>query len=292
MRRSKITGKLAEKGYADAPRGLVLVFGLTLAALLLTAAQPTAALARIHLTFDKGIPTNVRTAITRGITEAEHFYKDNFGITLHKDLEIVVAQDRASFAKALQRLCNESEEQAKKHAASSGGTTCAGGIAIPMSKNLDRMFFVAIHELTHKYQGQESPGSRQRDIMWLMEGGATATAGYIADKCGVESLPDLYKEYLGRLRGKKNPPLKDLRTNKGHNAAREKYPGDVVYPKESLAALELARRKGPKSLYQYFLNLKKDKDSAKVFEMTFGVKLDRFEQEFEKWLAKQLSGGK
>jgi len=248
------------------------------------------AASKIILTFEPGVPDNVNVIVTRGVKEAERFYKDNFGITLPKDLEIVVVPNQAAFAKALQRLCAESPEEAKKHAASSGGTTCPGGIAIPLSKNLDRMFFVAIHELSHKYQGAVSPpGGRERELFWLLEGGATATAGYIADHCGVESLPDLYKEYLGRLRGRRVPPLRDLRTSKGHNAAREKYVGDVVYPKESLAALELARRKGVKSLYNYFLNLKKDKDSGEVFEMTFGIKLDKFEQEFEQWLEKQLA---
>ncbi|MHB8066569.1 MAG: hypothetical protein ACYDIC_01570 [Desulfobaccales bacterium] len=53
----------------------------------------------------------------------------------------------------------------------------------------------------------------------------------------------LNKEYLGELKGKRHAPLRDLRTLKGHNQARDKYPGGV-YNTETLAALELARRKG------------------------------------------------
>lgn len=288
MEKTKSTSIFYAINYSTFQRGIFSFISLTLTVLFLMATPPTAAAAKISLTFEPGVPNNVKVTITQGIREAEHFYKDNFGVTLQKDCEIVVVPNKDVFAKALQRVCRESEEKAKNHAARSGGTNCPGGIIIPVSKSMGRMFFVAIHELTHRYQGQINPGNRERDIMWLMEGGATATAGYIADKCGVESLPDLYKEYLGRLRGKQTPPLQDLRTSTGHNAARENYIGDVVYPKESLAALELARLKGAKSLYNYFLNLKKDKDSAKVFEMTFGIKPDKFEQEFEEWLKRQL----
>ena len=258
-----------------------LLISLVLAGFIMMVAPLMEASAKVSLIFEPGVPDKVNVTITRGIKEAERFYKDSFGITLPKDLEIVVVPDKAAYANALQRMCKKNEEQAVKEAARSGGTTCSGGIVIPVSKNMDRMFFVAIHELTHKYQGAVSPGNRERDIMWLMEGGATATAGYIADRCGVETLQELWNEYLDKIRSKQVPPLRDLRTFKGHNAAREKYPGDVVYPKESLAALELARRKGGNSLYHYFLNLKKDNDSAKVFEMTFGTKLDAFERDFE-----------
>ena len=262
---------------------------LIIVALLMTTTFPNAVDAKIILTFEPGVPDNVKVTIRQGIQQAEHFYKDNFGVTLQKDLEIVLALDKASYTKVLQRVCKYSQETAEKKAATSGGISCCCGIAIPVTKHLDTMFFVAIHELTHKYQGQASPGNRAQDIMWLMEGGATATAGYIADKYGVESLSDLYKEYLGRQKGKRITPLRDLRSSKGHNMAREKYPGGPVYAKESLAALELAKRKGVKSLYNFFLNLKKDKDSTRVFEMTFGIKLDTYEKEFEKELEKMLN---
>ncbi len=291
MKWTKNTSQFSAVGHSNSPRYLFRFITLIIGALILIAAPSTVAAAKISLIFEPGVPANVKVTIRQGIKEAVRFYNDNFRVTLPKELKIVVAADHDSFVRALQRICNESEEEAKKHAARSGGTTCSGGIVIPLSKNLDRMFLVAIHELTHKYQGAVSPpGGRDRDIKWLQEGGAGATACHIADRCAVKSLQDSYKEILGKLRGKRVPTLKDLRTSAGHNAAvaaKEKYPGDVVYSKEILAALELARRKGVNSLFNYFINLKKDRDSTRVFEMTFGIKLDKFEQEFEQWLKRQ-----
>jgi len=292
MRRNKMTLSFGAKSYVETPRGksLFLSICFSITTLLLAAALPAAAVAGIRLTIDEGVPDNIRTTFKRGVTEGERFYKDNFGVTLKKDVEIVLAKDKDSFAKALLRLgCDKTIEQAKKHAAKAGGSTCPKGIAMAQSKNLDFLIGVTMHELTHKYQFQEAPDDRSGDIWWLVEGGATATGCYIKDKIGVLSLQNSYKDYLGELKGKRHPLLKDVRKHGDHNKAyQDKYPGGT-YNTETLAALELARRKGITSLYQYFLNLKKNKDSAKVFEMTFGIKLDRFEKEFESWLTQQLA---
>jgi hypothetical protein len=247
------------------------------------AAQP-------HLEFLPGVSENARTTITRGIEQTELFFSDRFGVTLPKRLNIVVAPNQAVFAKILERLCRYGSSEAAEYAKMDAGVTCPGGIALNGGmQDLQTLFFVACHELVHKYQGAVSPGDRERDIYWLLEGTATAVAAYMADITRVESMQESREEYLGRFRkASGRPSLKELRSSTGHNTARKDYGGQITYTVETWAALELAWRKGIQSTYNYFLNLKRNKDSARVFEMTFGTRLDTFEKEFEQDLGRAL----
>ena len=59
--------------------------------------------AKVSLIFEPGVPDKVNVTITRGIKEAERFYKDSFGITLPKDLEGSLCQRLAAYVQEERR---------------------------------------------------------------------------------------------------------------------------------------------------------------------------------------------
>jgi hypothetical protein len=272
----------------------LLVHLLTIALVIAPAFLPVPVeAAKIGLFFTEGVTLEDRATARKAIDATVKYFETNYQLGLNCDVRIVLAKDNPAYASALTRHCVISTKEVKETADTAAGVACAKEgaekiiIKVANRSNAD-LIEVVCHEIVHKFQKQESVSSYD-NIMWLCEGVARVIAASVAESLGLGPVRlDRQITCLKTIRAKsKFPSLTVLHSTKEWEATGEKYDLTITYCTAELAVFELAKRKGYKSIFQYFLFLK-HYNNAQAFEMAFGMKLSEYENFFNRLLGLML----
>jgi hypothetical protein len=250
--------------------------------------------AEIGLSFTEGVTTEDKDTARKALAETMKYFETNYQLSLKYPLQIILVGRNKDFANALTRHCVISTEEAKELDKYVGGFSCAkDGVEKVLMRMANRpkaqWIRLQCHEIVHKFERQEALAGSHNGIMWLCEGVADVIGAFVAESCGAGPVRlDRQNTCLKGIRAaKKFPSLTSLHSTKEWAAAGKKYGLGYEYITAELAVFELAKLKGDKSLFQYFINLKRY-NNAQAFEMAFGMKLSDYEKYFDQLLAEKM----
>jgi len=251
-----------------------------------------AALAQTGIKIDAkpGVSSTHFKYITIAINNITRFFSDNYKIALQKRMRIIIAPDNKTYEEVLLKDFGYPPATAQKDARLTAGKAREGKVEYLLlikarpSDPVPWIIELACHEIVHWYQFQVAGLKKVHEVKWIEEGCANVIAFQIVGTMTDKTL-DKYRQERSKVLKKAAslPSLKDLHSPKDWNAATDKYGGNVVYSKATLAALELSRRQGGNSIFNYFLKLQQQ-TPIQAFEQAFGLELHKFESEMDQKL--------
>jgi len=260
---------------------LFLISGLAL--LLCLPQTASSATSTIKVDAKAGVSSTHVKYATLAINDIVRFFSDNYHLGLHKKLRILLVPDDKEYAKVLARDFGYTQADAAKMSRTTGGMARDGNMeyifAAKAKQNspMDAFMHAACHEMVHWYQ-YAAGGNKSAQVKWLLEGTADVIGYNIVEAHLHGTLEKYRKRSLNVIRkAAAIPTLRELYSRKDWLAAMDRYGGNVIYSKAGLAVSELVQRQGLKSIFNYFLNLKKF-TPAVAFERTFGMNLQNFER--------------
>ncbi len=129
------------------------------------------------------------------------------------------------------------------------------------------------HELTHHYQKQLINSTD--NLLWLQEGMAEVTAGYVLDESG-QTVSQVIK--ISQLHLPADLKLSKLRSEADWLQAVSQYGAEAVYSYSTIAVRELIAQKSYWSLIEFHNELNSTKDIEKSFKKVFLIELEDFEK--------------
>jgi len=237
--------------------------------------------ARVDVIVEHGVDKEVEDQARTAVTAIFDFFHNTYGLSLDKDIKIVLTPDKLNYKDAIKQLYGASDAAAGVQSEITAGVQSRGTIIINAGsiKNNQKQLFVLCHEIVHHFQGQECP-NRYGAIRWLTEGVANAIAAHILMTAGVKGGDDFQKEWLQVLQKARGwPNLEKLHTQRDWYAAMQSFNPNVTYSTASLAVLNLVQWRGYQPLFAYFQNLKQA-GPEDAFYQAFGAKIEDFEKQF------------
>ena len=245
----------------------------------------------------EGQPDDAMMKDVREATDAfNRTMEQVMGIRLQRNVKVYVGGTEADYQKVLEREFNLPPEEAKTIADISGGwtggkkaVTAINGKAGVMNSSSDRISTTA-HELFHQVQYELSDGNDtdEQALFWLEEGSADYVGADLAARLGGKSMQkwilDVKAELMGAPRTVSPQSLQ-------HNTLeqRKALMGKDLhsYQMSDLMTWYLltTRAKGHEGekLAQYFRQLKEVKQGEAAFQNTFGISLEDFLRQFDRW---------
>lgn len=222
--------------------------------------------------------------------------EQTMGIRLQRNVKVYVGGTEADYQQILEREFNLAPEEAKAIADISGGwtggkkaITAINGKAGVMNSSSDRISTTA-HELFHQVQYELSDGNDtdEQALFWLEEGSADYVGADLAARLGGKSMQKWILDVKAELMG---APHVVSPENLQHSTLeqRKALMGKDLhsYQMSDLMTWYLltTRAKGHEGekLAQYFRQLKEVKQGEAAFQNTFGVSLEDFLRQFDRW---------
>lgn len=237
--------------------------------------------ARVDVIVEHGVAKEVEDQARTAVTAIFDFFHNTYGLSLDKDIKIVLTPDKLNYKDAIKQLYGASDAAAGLQSEITAGLQSRGTIIINAGSitGNHRQLFVLCHEIVHHFQGQECP-DRYGAIRWLTEGVANAIAAHILATVGIKGADDYPKKWQKVLEKARSwPSLEQLHTPKDWYAAMQSYNPDVTYGTASLAVLKLVQWRGHRPLFNYFQTLKQT-NPEEAFYQAFGARIGDFEKQF------------
>ena len=203
----------------------------------------------------------------------QQFFTRNLGMSLDRDVRIIIVADRESYVEANIREYKVSEEEAERRARttrawSQGRVIIQNAGDATLVKNRRERIFNIAHELVHQYQSQVS-GGRHTRLEWLSEGAADAIAAKVLEEEGLQTLAEYRAQRIMVIEeADAYPSLLELDLSKNWYDALRRYGSKVTYRVADIAVLELLKQSGYKDLFRYF-SLVRTEEPAAAFASVF-----------------------
>lgn len=222
--------------------------------------------------------------------------EQNMGVRLQRNIKVYVGGSETDYQQILQREFKLSAEEAKSIADISGGwtggkraVTAINGKAGVMTSSSDRISTTA-HELFHQVQYELSDGNDtdEQALFWLEEGSADYIGADLAARLGGKSMQKWILDVKAELM---SAPRTVSAENLQHNtldqrkALMEKELHSYQMSDLMTWYLLTTRARGHEGemLAKYFRQLKDVKQGETAFQNTFGISLEEFLRQFDRW---------
>jgi hypothetical protein len=223
------------------------------------------------------------------VDATEAFYRQNYGITLGKPVDIFLVATKEDYVKTVSSVLKVSPATAEHFARYNKGVSAWNIVSYGLNdRSSDRTIYSHIaHELTHTYQQQLASSKPSGKMTWLWEGMSNVMAARIVAEQGILALDDNRHYWLAYQRKQTySPQLMSLTTQAGWFDAMDYYGSTAVYNYATLATDYLVRLKGDDALIEY-VRLSKQMSGSAAFKAAFGLSLDDFARRFEEYIGQQ-----
>ena len=245
----------------------------------------------------EGQPSETMMRDVRQACEAfNRTIEQTMGVRLQRNVKVFVGGTEGDYQQILQREFGLEPEEARAIADISGGwaggkkaITAINGKAGVMNSSSDRISTTG-HELFHQVQYELSDGNDtdEQALFWLEEGSADYVGADLAARLGGKSMQKWILDVKAELMGASHIISPE---NLQHNTLeqRKALMGKDLhsYQMSDLMTwyLLVTRAKGHEGekLAQYFRQLKETKQGEVAFQNTFGLSLEDFLRQFDRW---------
>ena len=245
----------------------------------------------------EGQPSETMMRDVRQACEAfNRTIEQTMGVRLQRNVKVFVGGTEGDYQQILQREFGLEPEEARAIADISGGwtggkkaITAINGKAGVMNSSSDRISTTG-HELFHqvKYELSDGNDTDEQALFWLEEGSADYVGADLAARLGGKSMQKWILDVKAELMGASHTISPE---NLQHNTLeqRKALMGKDLhsYQMSDLMTwyLLVTRAKGHEGekLAQYFRQLKETKQGEVAFQNTFGLSLEDFLRQFDRW---------
>lgn len=238
------------------------------------------------------VPTGAERDAQTAAVRLQQFFTRHLGMSLDRDVRIIIVADREAYVEANIREYKVSEEEAERRArttrAWSQGRVIIqnAGDATLVRNQRERIFNIA-HELVHQYQSQVS-GGRHTRIEWLSEGTADAIAAKVLAEEGLQTMAEFRAQRIMVIEeADAYPSLTELDLSRRWYDALKKYGSKVTYRVADIAVLELLKQFGYGDLFAYF-SLVRTQEPADAFAAVFKKTVTDFARDAERALQEEI----
>lgn len=230
----------------------------------------------------------------------KQFLKEDMQIELTRDVKVHISPTKENYATILQKEIHLSKNSAMKQAKLSAGISNDKFHVIALNGSAEKMktpqtSVAAIgHELFHQVQAQLSNNKDNKALYWFKEGTADLIGAALAEKSGYQSLKQWKIDTINVLR---NAPSYAAASDILHIdfdqwvslMEKDQFP----YQMSDLMVSYLVSKQPPDQAYasiaNYFRLVDKLNDGDKAFQQAFGLTVDQFLAQFQRWFLEQMT---